>query len=52
MESELAAAFSGAKSSQNAMTNSENGRLKELIQSLDEKSFEPGLGAYRRESLD
>ena len=49
MEWELASEFSGAKSSQNAMMDKEKGRLKGLEQFLDEKSFRPGLGAYRRD---
>jgi trans-feruloyl-CoA hydratase/vanillin synthase len=48
MDWELASEFSGAKSSQNAMMDKEKGRLKGLEQFLDEKSFRPGLGAYRR----
>jgi trans-feruloyl-CoA hydratase/vanillin synthase len=48
MEWELASEFSGAKSAQNAMMDKEKGRLRGLEQFLDEKSFRPGLGAYRR----
>jgi trans-feruloyl-CoA hydratase/vanillin synthase len=49
MEWELASEFSGAKSAQNAMMDKEKGRVRGLEQFLDEKSFRPGLGAYRRE---
>jgi trans-feruloyl-CoA hydratase/vanillin synthase len=31
------------------MMDKEKGRLRGLEQFLDEKSFRPGLGAYRRE---
>ncbi len=34
---------------QNAVMDKEKGRLKGLAQFLDEKSFRPGLGAYRRD---
>jgi trans-feruloyl-CoA hydratase/vanillin synthase len=49
MDWETASEFSGAKSAQNAMMDKEKGRLKGLEQFLDEKSFRPGLGAYRRD---
>ncbi len=49
MDWELASEFSGAKSAQNAMMDKEKGRLRGLQQFLDEKSFKPGLGAYRRD---
>ena len=48
MDWELASEFAGAKSAQNATMDREKGRLRGLEQFLDEKSFRPGLGAYRR----
>ena len=50
MDWELASEFSGAKSAQNSVMDKEKGRLKGLQQFLDEKSFRPGLGAYRRDA--
>ncbi len=45
---ELADEYLMAKSGQTRMLDHEGGRAKGMKQFLDEKSFRPGLGAYRR----
>jgi trans-feruloyl-CoA hydratase/vanillin synthase len=49
MDWETASDYSGAKNAQNSFMDKEKGRLKGMTQFLDEKSFKPGLGAYRRD---
>ena len=45
---ELADEYLMAKSGQTRLLDTEEGRAKGMKQFLDEKSFRPGLGAYRR----
>ena len=49
MDWESAAEYLTAKSDQTIMMDPERGREKGLQQFLDEKSYKPGLGAYRRD---
>ena len=48
MSWELADEYLMAKSAQSRLLDTENGRGKGLKQFLDDKSFRPGLGEYRR----
>lgn len=48
MDWDMAEEYSSAKSAQNSMMDPERGSERGLTQFLDEKSFKPGLGAYRR----
>jgi trans-feruloyl-CoA hydratase/vanillin synthase len=49
MDWEAAEDYLAAKSAESAATDPERGRSKGMSQFLDEKSYRPGLGAYRRE---
>ncbi len=49
MSFELADEYLMAKSHQSRFLDTEGGRAKGLKQFLDEKSFRPGLGAYKRD---
>jgi trans-feruloyl-CoA hydratase/vanillin synthase len=49
MSWELADEYLMAKSHQGRFLDTENGRAKGLKQFLDEKSFRPGLGGYKRD---
>ncbi len=49
MSWEQAADYLGAKSDQLQFVDPEKGRAQGMKQFLDEKSFKPGLGAYKRE---
>ena len=49
MDWEAAEDYLAAKSAEAGATDPERGRSKGLSQFLDEKSYRPGLGAYRRE---
>lgn len=49
MPFELADEYLMAKSHQARFLDTEGGRAKGLKQFLDEKSFRPGLGAYKRD---
>ena len=46
---DTAADYLGAKAAQSGTTDPEGGRDKGMAQFLDEKSYRPGLGAYRRD---
>ena len=45
----MAAEYLAAKSDQTKYRDPEDGATKGMKQFLDEKSYRPGLGAYRRE---
>ena len=49
MDWEAAEDYLAAKSAESTATDPERGRSKGLSQFLDDKSYRPGLGAYRRE---
>ena len=46
---EQAGDYLGAKSDQLQFIDPERGRVQGMKQFLDEKSYRPGLGAYRRD---
>jgi trans-feruloyl-CoA hydratase/vanillin synthase len=50
MTVDQAADYLNAKSDALKLRDPEKGRQKAMSQFLDEKSFKPGLGGYRRES--
>jgi trans-feruloyl-CoA hydratase/vanillin synthase len=49
MDWEAAEDYLAAKSVEAAATDPESGRTKGMSQFLDDKSYRPGLGTYRRE---
>ena len=49
MDWELAAEYLTAKVDQTTFVDRENGREKGMVQFLDEKTYKPGLGNYKRE---
>jgi feruloyl-CoA hydratase/lyase len=49
MDWEASEDYLSAKSTESMATDPERGRQKGMSQFLDEKSYRPGLGAYRRD---
>jgi trans-feruloyl-CoA hydratase/vanillin synthase len=45
-----AAEYLGAKADQSEFRDPEDGRNKGLSQFVDDKTYRPGLGAYKREA--